>query len=109
MQKYSYSMLQCSKGPAEKGVTWNFSERLVFGIAVIIICTGIAQNDFIFFLVVFFFCQKDSRLVIVPSLETNIIPALWGEINLCVITHKNTQTHTHTPIFFKLKLYIVAL
>ena len=54
-------------------------------IAVDIVCIGIVQN--MFFLVVYFFCLLDSKLDTVPLLETNIIPALGGEINICVQLH----------------------
>lgn len=41
MQKSSLSMLQCSKGVAEKG-SLGMSEKHVFGIANDTVCTGIA-------------------------------------------------------------------
>lgn len=59
---------------------------------------------FVFFLVVSF-CQQDSKLVTLPSLETNIIPALGGETDIYV------QLYIYIYIFIisKLKIYVVAL
>lgn len=57
-----------------------------------------------FFLAANIFCLLDSRLDTVSSLETNIIPALEGEINVCV----EKYIHTQRERFSEPKLYIVS-
>jgi len=58
-------------------------------------------------LVVCFFYLLDSRLNTVPSLETNIISALEGEINICVQLY--IHTHIEREILYTKPLYCVLL
>lgn len=74
-------MLQCSKGVAEKG-SLGMSEKHIWDCNRYNLHWGSLKC--VWFFLVVYFCQQVSKLVTVPLLEINIIPALGGETDIYV-------------------------